>query len=820
MTSVFPLSTGAAVGRVVADGPDFRLAGAKWELRGVAYGPFKPNARGEHFPPDETLAKDFSHIRRLGFNSVRVYELPTEAVLREARRQDLRLIAGIPWTDHTDFLTEAEAWAEVKRRVVEAAERFSRSDRVSVLLVGNEIEKTLVRWLGPPRVKRAMEELVSLAQKAAPDCLVGYATYPSTEYIIPDNADLVAVNVYLEKPEAFERYMRRLINRANGRPLLLSEFGLDAGAHGEEKQTAAYQWMLPLCRRLGVAGSVWFSYTDEWFRGGEEVTGWSFGLVDEHRRERPACQVVNPALPTTIVGPLMSVVVCTRNGGSTLADCLSSLQRQRRVNYEVIVIDDGSTDDVPQIAASHSTVRYERQDHAGLSAARNLGMKLARGEVIVYTDDDCRPDEDWLWRIAAALDDPRWVAAGGPNLPPPPRSEVERCVAAAPGGPCHVLLNDEEAEHLPGCNLAIRKSALEDIGGFDPVFRAAGDDVDVCWRLREAGGKLRFVPGAFVWHHRRLTVGAYLKQQRGYGHAEALLMKKHPSRFGSFGGARWRGLIYGDGGGALPPTEGSIFHGPYGTGAFQVIYAAAGFGWWHWLAGVLWVAFAALLLLLGWGTAAAVLAGLAIFFAARCAAHQWQSARMSGAEQALRLWMLCLLQPIVREWARLRGMISTGARPSFKTTLPDIIPPIRPRKRTLRLAVLNYWSATGKGRDEWLSSLREVLAEKKLTPREDDGWRWFDVESAPLAWLTVTEYHGGPRKLTRIAVLSRIGWKSLLLPAVIAIAGAAASLPALYWSGGAVIAALAIVLRHRQTGIKLATRAAERAGLQAMQSGE
>ncbi len=820
MTSVFPLHTGTAAGRIVADGPDFRLSGEKWELRGVTYGPFQPNNRGEHFPPDELLARDFAHIRRLGFNTVRVYELPTEAVLREARRHDLRLIAGIPWTDHTDFLSEAEAWAEVKRRIVEGAERFSRSDRVAILLVGNEVEKTLVRWLGPPRVKRAIEELVHLAQKAAPDCLIGYATYPSTEYILPDNADLLAVNVYLENKQPFERYLRRLINRANGRPLLLSEFGADAGTLGEERQAEIYQWMLPTCRDLGVAGTVWFSYTDEWFRGGEEVTGWSFGLVDAQRHERPICKVLNPPQPGYATSPLMSVVVCTRNGGATLADCLSALQRQRRVSYEVIVIDDGSTDDVPQIAARHPSVRYERQEHAGLSAARNLGLHFAKGEVVVYTDDDCRPDEDWLWRLAKAMQDPKWVAAGGPNLPPPPRSEVERCVAAAPGGPCHVLLNDEEAEHLPGCNLAIRKSALEQIGGFDPIFRAAGDDVDICWRLREAGGKLHFVPGAYVWHHRRLTVGAYFKQQRGYGHAEALLMKKHPARFGSFGGARWRGLIYGDGSGALPPTEGHIFHGPYGTGAFQVIYATAGFGWWQWLSGVLWIAFAALCLLLGWSTAAAALVVAAGIFAARSAAKHWKSARMTGLVQALRLWMLCLLQPVVREWARLRGMWTTGARPSFRTTLPDILPPIRPKKRTLRLAVLNYWSATGKGREEWLTSLRHLLAEKNRPMREDDGWRWFDVESTPLAWLTVTEYHGGPRKLTRIAVLTRIGWKSLLLPALVAVAGILVDWPPLWWAGSALTAALLILWHHRQAGIKLATLAADRAGLQAMQNGE
>ena len=80
-----------------------------------------------------------------------------------------------------------------------------------------------------------------------------------------------------------------------------------------------------------------------------------------------------------------------------------------------------------------------------------------------------------------------------------------------------MLLNDTEAEHLPGCNLAIRKDALELIDGFRAEFKTAGDDVDVCWRLRETGRRLLFVPGAMVWHHRRFTIRAYLTQQFGYG---------------------------------------------------------------------------------------------------------------------------------------------------------------------------------------------------------------------------------------------------------------------------------------------------------------
>ena len=86
----------------------------------------------------------------------------------------------------------------------------------------------------------------------------------------------------------------------------------------------------------------------------------------------------------------------------------------------------------------------------------------------------------------------------------------------------------------------------ERLGGFDPVYRAAGDDVDICWRFQDAGHVIGFSPAAIVWHFRRNTVKAYCNQQRGYGKAEALVYSKHPFRFNLFGQAKWLGRIYGD----------------------------------------------------------------------------------------------------------------------------------------------------------------------------------------------------------------------------------------------------------------------------------
>src|SRR5262249_59273920 len=103
------------------------------------------------------------------------------------------------------------------------------------------------------------------------------------------------------------------------------------------------------------------------------------------------------------------------------------------------------------------------------------------------------------------------AAVGGPNLTPED-GWLAACVAAAPGQPTHVLVSDQIAEHIPGCNMAFRREVLEAINGFDPQFRKAGDDVDICWRAQAGGYWITFAPRASVWHHRRETPLSLLRR--------------------------------------------------------------------------------------------------------------------------------------------------------------------------------------------------------------------------------------------------------------------------------------------------------------------
>ncbi len=143
-------------------------------------------------------------------------------------------------------------------------------------------------------------------------------------------------------------------------------------------------------------------------------------------------------------------------------------------------MDDGSTDATAEIAGRYAC-RVVQVPNGGLSRARNIGIRAATGEFVAFIDSDAAADPDWLYFLVTQMVRQGAAACGGPNLSPPGDPEAAQRVDRAPGNPVQVLVDNELAEHIPGCNMAFRKRALEAIGGFNPVYRTAGDDVDVCW---------------------------------------------------------------------------------------------------------------------------------------------------------------------------------------------------------------------------------------------------------------------------------------------------------------------------------------------------
>src|SRR5579859_861976 len=509
--------------RVTVDGKFFRLGEKKFHIKGVSYGPFAPNGDDGHFASREQTAKDFAQIRELGANVVRVYHVPPRWFLDLALETGLRVLVDIPWNKHLCFLDSAAQKKEARESVRAAAQACSGHPAVFAYSIVNEIPPDVVRWSGARAVANFIDELVAEAKRMDPDCLCTFTNYPPTEFLRPQSLDFLCFNVYLHHRQPFKNYLARLQMIADARPLVLGEFGIDSLREGEPQKCEILSWQIEVAFRGGLAGTIVFSYTDDWWRGGRQIEDWKMGLTTRDRQRKDSFRAVQKMFRLAPYFPLerhprVSIVVATYQGGRTLKACLDSLERLNYSDFEVILVDDGSTDATQQIAAAHPQVRYfKHEKNLGLSVARNTGIAAATGEIVAFTDSDCRADEDWLYYLVGDLLDSAFVGIGGHNFLPPDDSTIAAAVLVSPGGPAHVMLTDRQAEHIPGCNMAFYKGALDEIGGFDPIFHLAGDDVDLCWRLQQAGGRIGFSPGAFVWHYRRSTVADYLKQQQGYG---------------------------------------------------------------------------------------------------------------------------------------------------------------------------------------------------------------------------------------------------------------------------------------------------------------
>jgi GT2 family glycosyltransferase len=705
------------------------------------------------------------------------------------------VFVDVPWPKHLCFLDSKRAQDEARLRVKLAAKRGAGHPSLLAYSVGNEIPPAVVRWHGARRVERFLAELCDVAKQTDPGALVTYANFPPTEYLDLSFLDFATFNVYLHDRVTFRRYLYRLQNLVGEKPLLLGELGMDTLRHGETAQAAFLAGHLTEATLMGLAGAFVFSWTDDWHTGGHPIENWAFGITHRDRLPKASYHALRevfegPPARLLATPPRVSVVVCTYNGGRTLGQCLRSLQALDYPDYEVIVVDDGSTDDTRAILARFPEVRAIHQPNRGLSVARNVGLQAATGAVVAYTDSDCYADPQWLTQLVYQLKCSDAGGVGGPNLSPEDGG-LAACVAASPGQPTHILESDQVAEQVPGCNMAFRREALLAVNGFDPVYRKAGDDVDLCWRLQHAGYWITFAPGAFVWHHRRQTPRAYLRQQAGYGEAEALLRFKHPDRFNGRGDGKWRGVVYGPSLKGLRLAGDMIYRGTFGTGLFQCLYQP-GPAHWAMLPGTLeWHAAAGLVALAGFVWAPAwLLAGALLLLSVLVAAVQARQATLAPAHDGLRprllIAALCYAQPLVRSWARYRTRFLEYRPPTADPELRDSLP------RPLPLAgarAVAYWSEQGCQRTDLLSEVVAYLNERGWGKTLDSGWSNWDLEIHCDQWTvvqvcTAQEEHGGCKHLIRVRYRLRTSGNTKALAGMAALGTGAAV--ALLVSGSAV----------------------------------
>jgi GT2 family glycosyltransferase len=225
-----------------------------------------------------------------------------------------------------------------------------------------------------------------------------------------------------------------------------------------------------------------------------------------------------------------------RNAERTLADCLGSLLRSEfpAERREILVVDNGSTDRTAQVAAEFP-VRVVSEPRPGLSHARNRGIEESDGELIAFTDADCMVTGRWLAELVAPFDEDGAAVTAGRTVSFPPRTPAERYVARRRTA----FVEWSEPHPLPWiqfANAAVRREVFERVGPFDPHFLGGSEDIDMCWRVFQAGFQVSRRPKAIVLHRHRTSARGLFRQHFGYGRGQARLVRKHP-RLVSWG---WR----------------------------------------------------------------------------------------------------------------------------------------------------------------------------------------------------------------------------------------------------------------------------------------
>jgi mycofactocin system glycosyltransferase len=254
--------------------------------------------------------------------------------------------------------------------------------------------------------------------------------------------------------------------------------------------------------------------------------------------------------------PPVEVIVPVYDNLAALTRCLEGLAMQGypRDRFVVIVVDDASPGLLLDGLIGHdldglTTAWRHLRENLGPGGARNAGAGIFAAEIeslpgdrvhlhapiLAFLDSDCVPASDWLENLVAALDDPGLVAVGGgvrglrfATLLARYEAECASLFMGERPGPAAKA--EGGAPYLPACNLAVKRKAFEQVGGFRPELRL-GEDVDLCWRLAEQGGELFYFPAAVVRHEYRDRLGAFLQRKRQYATSEAHLRRAYPERF-------------------------------------------------------------------------------------------------------------------------------------------------------------------------------------------------------------------------------------------------------------------------------------------------
>ena len=185
--------------RIATEGKFLSAGDERFLVKGVTYGTFAPDADGYQFPDIQQVAADFQQMAALGINTVRTYTPPRRNLLDAAAREGLRVMVGLPWSQHVAFLDDRGMKRAIRREVADRVAELGDHPAVLTFALGNEIPPGVVRWHGQLRVERFLRSLYEGAKTISPESLFTYVNFPPTEFLDLSFLDICAFNVYLHR---------------------------------------------------------------------------------------------------------------------------------------------------------------------------------------------------------------------------------------------------------------------------------------------------------------------------------------------------------------------------------------------------------------------------------------------------------------------------------------------------------------------------------------------------------------------------------------------------------------------------------------------
>lgn len=234
------------------------------------------------------------------------------------------------------------------------------------------------------------------------------------------------------------------------------------------------------------------------------------------------------------MNPFISIIIPAKNAQATLKKCVDSILDLNYSNYEVIIINDGSTDETGKILFSCHGIKIVTTSGIGPSRARNMAVEFARGEFIAFTDADCIVDKDWLEKLIEGFNSaPEAAGCGGRQDLPADATDFQKKVFLLMnkiGFVTDYMRRGENkiiaVSHNASCCVMYKKDIFLKAGGFLNDFWP-GEDVELDYKLKKAGCKLVFNPKAVVYHYRVDSQKNFLKMMDRYGWAQGVLVKKY-----------------------------------------------------------------------------------------------------------------------------------------------------------------------------------------------------------------------------------------------------------------------------------------------------